>query len=179
MRLNNFFVYLVKCHSTSCRRHDRGGRPATGEAQGALGDDTGLPGLRRHGRLLLPCRPRQPGRHGLQVPAVTPSAGGAAAHPAGTVGLPGGPVAGAAGPTPPDRHGVRLRSGHVPLQPDGDGVAVVQHLPDADLHQHAQLEPLLLSTGCAASPAARRDSFQGCREILISGFERRRVSRAE
>lgn len=145
-------ICLVKRDSTSCGRHDRGGRPATGEAQRPLGDEPGLPGLRGNGRLLLPRRPRQPGRHGLQVPAVAPGAGCAAAHPAGAVGLPGGPVSGAAGPTPPHRHGVRLRSGHVPLQPDGDGVAVVQHLPDSHLHQHAQLESLLLSASLGPGP---------------------------
>lgn len=140
----------MKCDSSPCRRHDRGGRPATSEAQGPLGDDARLPGLCGHGRLLLPCCPRQPGCHGLQVPPVAPGTGRAAAHPAGAVGLSGGPVAGAAGPTPPDRHGVRLRSGHIPLQPDGDGVAVVQHLPDSDLHQHIQLEPFLLSAPVGA-----------------------------
>ncbi|CAF88469.1 unnamed protein product, partial [Tetraodon nigroviridis] len=72
---------------------------------------------------------REPGRHGLQVPAVPPGPGGARAHPAGAVGLPGGPVQGAAGQAAPHRHALRLCAGHAPLQLDGDGVAVLEHLP--------------------------------------------------
>lgn len=109
--------------------HDRSWCPETGEAPGTLGDDPRLPGLHRHGRLFLPRRPCQPGCHGLQVLAVPPGPGGAAAHPAGAVGLPGGPVAGAAGQTAPNRHDLRLCTGHAPLQLDGDGVALVEHLP--------------------------------------------------
>lgn len=109
--------------------HDCRRGPETGEAPGTLGDDPRLPGLRRHGRLFLPRRSRQPGRHGLQVPAVPPGAGRAPAHPAGAVGLPGGAVAGAAGQTAPHRHDLRLRAGHAPLQLDGDGVALFEHLP--------------------------------------------------
>lgn len=126
-------------------RHDRGWSPEIGEAQGTLGDDPQLPGLHRHGRLLLPGRSRQPGRHGLQVLAVPPGAGRAAPHPAGAVGLPGRHVAGAAGEAPPHRYGVRLCTGHAPLYLDGDGVALVEHLSDSYFHKHAQLEPLLLS----------------------------------
>lgn len=110
-----------------------------------MGDDTRLPGLRCHGRVLLPCRPRQSGRHGLQIPAVPPGSGCAASHPAGAVGLPGGHVPGALGETPPHRYAVRLCTRPAPLQPDGDSVALIEHLSDSYFHKHAQLEPLFLS----------------------------------
>lgn len=125
--------------------HDRGWSPEAREAKGTLGDDARLPGLRRHGHVLLPRSPRQSGSHGLQVSAVPPGPGRPPSHPAGAVGLPGGHVPGAPGQTPPNRHGVRLCAGHAPLQSDGDGVALIQHLSDSDLHQQAQLEPLFLS----------------------------------
>lgn len=115
--------------SSHSGHHDCSWSPETGEAPGTLGDDPWLPGLHRHGRLLLPRRSCKPGCHGLQVLAVPPGPGGAAAHPAGAVGLPGGPVEGAAGKAAPNRHGLRLCIGNAPLQLDGDGVAVIEHLP--------------------------------------------------
>lgn len=133
------------CYSPHPWCHDRRWGPETGEAQRTLGDDTRLHGLHRHGCVLLPRCTCQPSRHGLEVPAVPPGPGCATSHPAGAVGIPGGFVPGAAGETPFNRHGVWFCPGLVPLQPDGDGVALIEHLSDSDFHQHPQLEPLFLS----------------------------------
>lgn len=129
LALNLFFSPPLLPDSSDSGHHDRSWSPETGEAPGTLGDGPRLPGLRRHGRLLLPRRSRQPGCHGLQVLAVPPGPGRAAAHPAVAVGLPGGPVEGAAGQAAPHRHDLRLCAGHAPLQLDGDGVAFIEHLP--------------------------------------------------
>lgn len=142
--------FLFVCDSAHPWCDDRGWSPEAGEAQRTLGNDARLPGLRRHGLLLLPRRARQPSRHGLQVPAVSPGPGCASSHPVGTVGLSGGGVPGAAGETPPNRYGVWLCTGHVPLQLDGDGVALIKYLSDSYFHKHTQLEPLFLSSWCKA-----------------------------
>lgn len=107
-----------------------------------MGNVPGVPGLRGHGRVRVPLSSRQQGGHGVQVPAVPPGAGGAPADPAGGLGRAGGALPGPPGPPPPDGHGLRLRAGLPPLQPGGDGLAVLQRLSNSHLHRNAQLEPL-------------------------------------
>lgn len=122
----NHFLWLSLHIHTNCLlslfhdsphpwRDDRGWGPEIGETERTLGDDTELPGLHRHGRVLFPRCPRQPSCHGLQVLAVPLGAGCAASHPVGAVGLPSGHVPGALGQAPPNRYGVRLCAWHAPF----------------------------------------------------------------
>ncbi len=104
-----------------------------------MGHKSRLSGLCGSGHVLIPGCTRQQSGHGVQVPLVPSGAGRPAAGPACAVGRPGGPVPRSAGPTPPDGHGVRLRSGLPSLQSDGDSVAVFWSLSDTHLHRDLQL----------------------------------------
>lgn len=118
---------------------DCGRGSETGQAQRTMGHKSRLSGLCGSGHVLVPGCTRQQSSHGVQVPLVPSGSGRPAAGPAGAVGRPCGPVTRSAGPTPPDGHGVRLRSGLPSLQSDGDGVAVVWSLSDTHLHRDLQL----------------------------------------
>lgn len=119
------FVFPLILSSAAVGHHDGGGDAEAREAQRPMGNVTQLPGLPGHGRVLVPRGPRQPRRHGVQVPAGAPGPGRAAADPAGAVGGAGGHLTRAPGPTPPHGRGVRLRPGLPALHPGGDGVAPV------------------------------------------------------
>lgn len=137
-------------HSAPAGHPDHRGPPEAGEAAGALGDDPRLPGLRVHGHVLFPGGARQPCGPGVQVPAVPPGAGRAAACATDPLGAAGGRLPRDAGQTSPDRHGVRFCNGAAALQPDGECVAVLRHLPDSHLHWHLKLEPLQLVSGLSS-----------------------------
>lgn len=157
--------------SCLCSSHsgcdDSGRGTEAGQAQRTMGNTPWFPRLRRHGCVLLPGGPCQPSRHGGQIPALAPGAGCAPAHPAGAVGLPGGRLPRPARPPPPDGHGLWLRPGLPALQPGGDGVAVLQHLPDSHFDWHTQLDPLLL-TSC---PLPIHLHATGAAQLLIPSLK--------
>lgn len=129
--------YLSFSADSWCPDCGRGSK--TDPAQRTMGHKSWLSGLGGSGHVLIPGCTRQQSGHGVQVPLVPSGAGRPAAGPAGAVGCPGGPVPRSAGPTPPDRHGMRLRSGLPSLQSDGDSVAVFWSLSDTHLHRDLQL----------------------------------------
>ncbi|XP_067295970.1 inactive phospholipid phosphatase 7 isoform X1 [Pseudorasbora parva] len=124
-------------------RPDRGWRSESGAAPRPVGLESGSPGPRGAGLVLVPRGSRQPGGHGVPLPAGPSGAGRAAAGPAGAVGGAGQPVPSAAGSAPSDRHGLWLRPGLPSLRSDGDGVAFLQLLSDAPLHLDLQLDTLM------------------------------------